>query len=57
MSMGLSNVSFTPGFSPVLEKKYQQKTVSTVFLLSLWKRLKPFLNNVSLFHRAEARCE
>ena len=28
---GLTFVSFTPGFSPVLDRRDQQKTVSTVF--------------------------
>ena len=49
--------SFTPGFSPVLELNPAAETVSTVFGVSLEKPLKRFLNYVSIFHRAEARCE
>ena len=41
-------VSFTPGFSPVLQLTLLQKTVSTVFCVSKGKPLKRFLSNASV---------
>jgi hypothetical protein len=42
-------VSFTPGFSPVLNMSHWQETVSTVFPGFAMKLLKQFLNNVNVF--------
>ena len=42
-------VSFTPGFSPVLNERNQQRTVSTVFTVFPMKTVKTVPNNVSAF--------
>ena len=45
----VETVSFTPGFSSLLDERHQLKPFQRFSHLSQWKPLKRFLNNVSAY--------